>query len=1432
MSSLLDHGLIRTMAVEQVLAPIASHLCHLVLLCDSVEEPEQFRHLDEAALAVAKAAQNMAAVASRKIQGTEDEVLLNDMSSLLESVTVSGQHVLLASQKLSIQPSVTEHREELITATQNVFLAVVKVLLVDDDAVVRRVTVAADAVLESLSELGSSTDIKSLLRSFQVFSQALLLLNRLTMERAHSLQDPRQKKELLDCLDTLRRCISMLHTAMCTTIKHPTCEAAQAAKSYILDKVQSTVTNIITTLKSEGHSGYLGPCGYYTWRRISLLQLLGSSSISSIQKSGFDSLVRDLVFHCMLVANSSRRDFQQRVVSQCRLILQHWSDMKTTLKSSEGLEDVKENQEKICKSLVQQIQTLDEALMTAVLHQVVDTFLTAYSTAEELLHVITQILVAQSENMNLDLIQPLVEDFIAFTDRLIQLASFIAAVAVDAKSLENVENSRACLSRLRAQIAPLSLELEDNSVETVQKLQELCRKWEEETTQLQDALSDVIDVKEFATIAIGEMTAARRGCDAAYREQSSKPFSEHAACFRRLMKLAIQSVKRHLDGSDDPIYRNGLLVLLKQAQTSQTKVAESVRDMVSGSSLNVEAYTTFSSNVSAAIQHVKVLRQGLDGKEHPHLLSPLRDRARQKNISETHLPEKDTFGVNVDLMRNSFELPLLELDSQPEHEEEEQWVKEMIEAELPHKYDSNDLKAPAVLSEPRLIHKSPEFDLLPLLHEVVSVTKERDVTALNQACTAVLELSNCYAQAAKEALPIVDAVDRQTLEIFRAELVSLTPLLVQTAQETAMSSAMSTVSIYKHSTQFSDLINNTRKVLLPVAGAWCHAVYTELRGKAATVRQQLNEVMTLCADLVQLLTLSDLSSQNANQETFSSLHNKLNRAQNNSRHLLEYSVSLEGHVDGLEGLCVLWGLSVQILLNSVDKILGTSTSMNQLSAQKQLSALSENSLRIQEAARLTSLNCRSAFKSEQLTGYQEELKTLTDVCLRAAEELDTMPNVLQLAKSEFFQRQLLIKIKVLSGHLSKANQDYDTALKNVVGLAFVAAEHFRESSMEEEAEQKFENAAQELLENVKLATKKVEECLNYMRDPRARSNLRSVNDHLSFQISDVISRARLIVETHYVCDTLSLDVQIQCWSAKARYVVEEIRKQDGVHQETKECIRAGLQARTPEDREEVSATVPLTYKEVASDTKIKYWQRDSVDAAQQEVAAVVKYPPRNVEKDDAAYKEASSLTYRSICLKQESDSWDPKDNRIVQMTRKMADKIYYMTQYLKKKGPIPNKEEFVAAARDVISNCQTVTQFIRVICSHCLDKQCTAELSVIVEQILTITNQLNIISSVNAVTPGCKSSDEILVKNAQNLLQTVLRGVHAAETACITGLKQPEPNSDGAEATALCFQWKRKLEIHRAQQTSNPDTDELGLRKTSSHPVAPSLAPLVNVTKT
>lgn len=51
-----------------------------------------------------------------------------------------------------------------------------------------------------------------------------------------------------------------------------------------------------------------------------------------------------------------------------------------------------------------------------------------------------------------------------------------------------------------------------------------------------------------------------------------------------------------------------------------------------------------------------------------------------------------------------------------------------------------------------------------------------------------------------------------------------------------------------------------------------------------------------------------------------------------------------------------------------------------------------------------------------------------------------------------------------------------------------------------------------------------------------------------------------------------------------------------------------------------------------------------------------------------------SLAYTSLLLKQEAERWDVRGNQIVKVTREMADKIYDMTQYLKRKGPIQVKK--------------------------------------------------------------------------------------------------------------------------------------------------------------
>jgi len=47
-----------------------------------------------------------------------------------------------------------------------------------------------------------------------------------------------------------------------------------------------------------------------------------------------------------------------------------------------------------------------------------------------------------------------------------------------------------------------------------------------------------------------------------------------------------------------------------------------------------------------------------------------------------------------------------------------------------------------------------------------------------------------------------------------------------------------------------------------------------------------------------------------------------------------------------------------------------------------------------------------------------------------------------------------------------------------------------------------------------------------------------------------------------------------------------------------------------------------------------------------------------------------TLSYTSLFLKWETEKWDDKGNQIVKVTKEMADKLYHMAQYLKKKGPI------------------------------------------------------------------------------------------------------------------------------------------------------------------
>ncbi|ROI46697.1 Catenin alpha-2 [Anabarilius grahami] len=1444
MTSILEDGLIKTSSIEQVVAPLSTHLCHLILLCGSETELDEFIRLEAAAKAVAKASKNMAAVATRLVADTEDEILKMEMDPLVESLTVSGQHVLLATQKLSIQPEVIDHREELIEATQNVLLGVVKILLVEDDATIRKITAATDWLLQCLSQVGAAANISSLLKAFQVYSKAMLLLHNLVVERIQELRDGKQQEHLRASLETLKKCVSMLHTAMYTTIKHPHSEEAQGAKQYILNQVDSTVNDIITTLKSNCEPSATGSCGYYTEIQNKILRLL--SDPASVKDGGFDVMLRDLVFYSMAVANTSLRDIQFEVAAHSKQVLQHWSEMSQQMKCCDDQQLAKS-----CASLLEQIHKLEDAVVKATQLQVMNIFVTSSTPLEHLVHTVNYSFQDGQDDNELDVetLRVQLESFRAHADKISEVAGFISALAFNEKSLEGVENSRGCIMRLKQAIAALVQNFEEDKVrssEALEKLKEMHQRWSEEMEQLLHACSSIINVKDFVCLALHEMESSFKGCIEAHKDEDAQFLTKQASLLIGHMSLVIQLVKRHVSKSDNPIYRNGLLVLIKQAEGSAAEVTSCVTDLYSQTSLSNEAFSLFSTSVSAALKHFEILREGLDGLQHPHLLSPLREGARQSAgtvpcatpISEHERSTADSDKTESSVRSSTSE----EIPCQLEDGLENQAVQTIMAHDVPITEEA--WIAPVV--ESKAVVQLHNLELLPLLCEVVCMTKGKDVEALNMACTGVLGLSNSYAQATREATSVIDTADNEEMESLRSKLVSLTPLLVQTAQETAMSSARGTDSIYKHSTQFSDLIKNARKILLPVTGMWYHAVYSMFQNYVPnmleSITQELTEVMCLCADAVQLVTSADIKLIGGCHESIGSLQSKLQKAQTNTKNLTDIVGSRPTRTDELDGLCMLWALSVQVLLNSLDKMLGTATTdgkghliTHQMTPKKWLAVMSENSLRIQEAARLSSLNCRDSYKLKLLGELQEDVKTLTDSYLQAAEGVSTvsLSSVLILAKSELLQRQLQIKMKALSCLLSKINQDYQTAIQNTIALA--CSVQAKDSDMETEDKlAQFESAAELLMQNVKSATESIQDCFNYIRDPKERSNLRFINDHLTFQMSDIVSRARLIAETQSLGDTLTLDIQSQCWPAKAHYLVEELSKVDGILVLTKEQIMCALQGKESSgfviSQTPISFTQKTTLLPISTSTQGPIKSKPSTG-----VLDVSNQEPNKEETSQRSPRGPvftlvdTTLSYTSLFLKWETEKWDDKGNQIVKVTKEMADKLYHMAQYLKKKGPIQTKDAFVTSAKDLISSGQSITQFVRVIADHCLDKHCTDELCVIAEQILTISNQLTIISSVNAVTPGCKSSDEILVKNAQNLLQTVIQGVRAAEAACIRGLKQPEPNSEAARAAAFCFQWKKSLLIHRAQEQLNPETDDLGLRRTSQHSAAPSLAPPINV---
>ncbi|XP_078053008.1 vinculin isoform X7 [Augochlora pura] len=228
----------------------------------------------------------------------------------------------------------------------------------------------------------------------------------------------------------------------------------------------------------------------------------------------------------------------------------------------------------------------------------------------------------------------------------------------------------------------------------------------------------------------------------------------------------------------------------------------------------------------------------------------------------------------------------------------------------------------------------------------------------------------------------------------------------------------------------------------------------------------------------------------------------------------------------------------------------------------------------------------------------------------------------------------------------------------------------------------------------------------------------------------------------------------------------------------------------------------LLYQELASDNELEksvhdggyYCDYDNDD----EVApprpplpggdiAPPRPPPPETDDEDEMFMHAPQpnqpIMMAAHGLHQEVRQWSSKDNEIIAAAKKMAILMGRLSGLVRGEGG--NKRDLIACAKAIAEASQEVTRLAKELARECTDKRIRTNLLQVCERIPTIGTQLKILSTVKATMLGeqetlptweelmlygteeDQEATDMLVGNAQNLMQSVKETVRAAECASI-----------------------------------------------------------------
>ncbi|XP_062422749.1 vinculin-like isoform X3 [Pungitius pungitius] len=172
-------------------------------------------------------------------------------------------------------------------------------------------------------------------------------------------------------------------------------------------------------------------------------------------------------------------------------------------------------------------------------------------------------------------------------------------------------------------------------------------------------------------------------------------------------------------------------------------------------------------------------------------------------------------------------------------------------------------------------------------------------------------------------------------------------------------------------------------------------------------------------------------------------------------------------------------------------------------------------------------------------------------------------------------------------------------------------------------------------------------------------------------------------------------------------------------------------------------------------------------------------PPPPEEKDEEFPEQKAGevlsepMMVAARQLHDEARKWSSKGNDIIAAAKRMALLMAEMSRLVR--GGSGNKRALIQCAKDIAKASDEVTRLAKDVAKQCTDRRIRTNLLQVCERIPTISTQLKILSTVKATMLGrtniseeeSEQATDMLVHNAQNLMQSVKETVREAEAASI-----------------------------------------------------------------